>query len=194
MKLPVLFSISLLAASSALFAQTTSTPATTGTSTATTGAGAKAKPLASSDKTFIKNSTESIFFLTSLADRVRTMSKDATFSESTTTLGKKIGTELGKVWGEIGAIASSSGEPLPTALKGSDKTKVANLGKLKEDKFEKEFGELSAKEAKQLVTVLENGAKSAQNPELKSIAEKWVPTAKVIADEAAALSKSAGKK
>lgn len=191
MKLPGAFTLALLASSSFIFAQATSTTSTT------TGTGTGAKPkstLASSDKSFIKNSTESIYFLTNLADKVRTASKDMTLTEGTTTLGKKIGTELGKVWAEVGAIASAAGEPLPTTLKGADKTKMASFGKLKDQKFEKEFAELSSKEAKHLVSVMESGAKMAQNPELKSIAEKWVPTVKGIADDAAALTKTAGKK
>jgi predicted outer membrane protein len=183
------FALTLLASSSLLLAQAT----TTGTSTTGTG-GAKKTTLASSDKTFIKNSTESIYFLTSLADKVRALSKDGNVSEGVKTFSGKVGSELGKVWGEIGAIASAAGETLPTTVKGSDKTKLASLGKLKEEKFEKEYAELSSKELKHLVPVMESGSKMAQNPELKEIAAKWLPTVKGLADDGTALTKTAGKK
>jgi putative membrane protein len=189
MKFPATFA-ALLATTSLLLAQATTTTTTT---TPTAGA-AKPKPLAASDKSFIKNSTDGIYFLTNLSDKVRSLAKDGNLSEGTKTLGNKMGSELGKIWGEIGGIATASGETLPSQLKGSDKTKVASLSKLKEDKFEKEFAELSSKEGKKLVQIFESGSKSAQNPELKAIAEKWIPTVKGISDDAAALVKTTAHK
>lgn len=177
---------SLLASSTLVFAQATATA----TATATT----KPKPLSSADKSFVKNSTESIYYLTNLADKVKAVARDGNVSEGTKTLSTKVGGELGKVWGEIGAISTAAGETLPAALKGADKTKVAGLGKLKDEKFEKEYAELSAKELKRLVSVMESGSKNTQNTELKAIAEKWTATVKGISDDAATLSKTVGKK
>lgn len=184
MKLPVAFSAALIASSSLLFAQ-----ATTTTTTTTTAAGAKPKPLATSDKSFIKKAADSMFLLSSLSEKIRGVERDNKVSPDISALAKKLGAngEVGKAWGEIGAIASNSGDMtlLPTALKGADKTKVASLGKLKDDKFEKEVSELIAKESKDLVKAFESGAKMANNPELKAIAEKYIPTMKEVESDAA---------
>ncbi|MEQ1861967.1 MAG: DUF4142 domain-containing protein [Chthoniobacteraceae bacterium] len=188
MKLPILLAAVLLATPSLLLAQ--ATPATPAPATPA----GKPKPLASSDKTFVKNSLEGVYFLTQLAEKERGFERDNPVSDNLKKLARAMGGDGGKIWGEIATVATNHGETLPNQLKGSDKTKVAGLGKLKVDKFEKELAELAEKEAKSLLKVFESGAKSVQHAELKAIVEKWTATVKTFADDAAALAKSAGKK
>lgn len=165
--------------------------ATTTTTTTPPAADAKAKPkpLSTSDKTFVKKSAESLYLLSMLSDRVRGIERDGKVSGDISEISKKLGAngDVGKAWGEIGTVASNAGEMtlMPTELKGSDKTKSASLAKLKDAKFEKEFSEIVLKEAKDLVKAFESGAKMANNPELKAIAEKYLPTMQGIADDAA---------
>lgn len=179
MKFPVSLA-ALLASTSLVLAQTTST-------TSTTGADAKPKPLSTSDKSFIKKSGESLYLLSNLAEKVRQMERDKAMSPDISALSKKMGNngDVGKAWGEIGAVASSTGDVtlMPAELKGSDKTKVASLNKLKDDKFEKEWAELALKEMKEVIKSFGSGAKMANHPELKAIPEKYLPAMKVIEDE-----------
>lgn len=179
MKFPISLA-ALLASTSLVLAQATSTT--------TTGADAKPKPLSTSDKSFIKKAGESLYLLSNLADKVRHMERDSKVSPDISALSKKMGNngDVGKAWGEIGTVAASTGDVtlMPAELKGSDKTKVASLNKLKDDKFEKEWAELALKEVKEVIKSFESGAKMANHPELKAVPEKYLPAMKVIEDEA----------
>jgi hypothetical protein len=179
MKLPSVFSAALLASTSLLLAQ--ATPTTPGTKE-------KPKPLSTSDKAFVKKAGESLYLLSNLSERVRHMERDNKVSPDISALSKKFGAtgDVGKAWGEIGTLASNSGDMtlMPTEIKGPDKTKVSGLGKLKDDKFEKEWAEIVSKETKELTKAFESGAKMANSPELKAIAEKFLPAVKGLEDDA----------
>lgn len=179
MKLPAIFTAALLASSSLLFAQ-----ASTSTSTSAT----KPKPLPSGDKAFAKKAGESLFLLSKMSEQVRGMERDSKVSPDVSELAKKLGTngDVGKAWAEIAGVISAAGEAtlLPTELKGPDKTKFASLGKLKDAKYEKEFSELVLKETRDLVRTFESGAKMLTTPELKSAAEKYLPSLKGLEDDA----------
>jgi predicted outer membrane protein len=176
----LLFSTSaiLLAFTAFALAQTTTGTAvgTTG-ATATTGAAAKPKLLAQTDKTFIKNTAESMYFLTTIAEKT----KRNAGSETVKMLGKKMLNDLNKIWGEVGGVASANGEMMPSELKGADKNHAKKLDK--PERFDKEFLDLAGKESKKLSRYMESGAKMAQNAELKAIAERWIPTVKSHEDE-----------
>lgn len=177
---PAVFSAVLLASTSLLLAQATPT---------TPGAKDKPKPLSSSDKSFVKKAAESLYLLSNLSDRVRSMERDGVVAPDISALGKKLGAngDVGKAWGEIGTIASNSGDMtlMPTELKGAEKTKVGALGKLKDDKFAKEWAELVAKESKELTKSFESGIKMINHAELKAVAEKFLPAMKTIEEDAA---------
>ena len=156
-----------------------------------TPAPGKPKPLSSTDKTFVKNVAESLYFLTNIAERTRLNAG----SESVKDIGAKLLGDLNKVWGEIGTVASANGEMMPTEIKGSDKTHAARLGKVTVEKFDKEYIEMTAKELKRLGRDLESGAKQCQNAELKAVAAKCAPTIKEYQDKAEATLKGlTGKK
>lgn len=189
MQFPAALAATLLATTSLLLAQASTSTTTTTTTTTGSDAKAKPKPLSSSDKTFIKKAGESLYLLSNLAEKVRQMERDKTMSPDISALAKKMGNngDVGKAWGEIGGIASSTGDVtlMPAELKGSDKTKVAALGRLKDEKYEKEWSELALKEIKEVIKSFESGAKMVNHPELKTIAENYLPAMKVIEDEAA---------
>jgi putative membrane protein len=180
MKTTVLSTIAVLASISLGLAQTPTTPTSPTTpSTSTTGGGAKAKPLAQGDKTFLKNSAESMYFLISLCDK----SKNGAKTDTVKKLGGKIAGDLNKAWGELGEAAKANNEVLASELKGADKSHAEKLGKAEPDKFDKLFLDEAGKEIKKLARYMESGAKSVQSPELKKVAENWGPTIKGYSDE-----------
>jgi predicted outer membrane protein len=187
---PVRFTLALLATTALGFAQ--ATPATPTTGTTTTGStSAKPKPFGSTDKTFVKNAGESLYFLINISDKA----KRGGGSDASKTLGTKIVTELNKMYGDIGGLATSAGEQMPNELKGSDKTNSGKLGKEKDaSKFDAEYFDLAGKELKKLNRYLETGAKMVQNAELKAAAEKWAPAMKGFEDEVEKAAKEAKKK
>jgi hypothetical protein len=188
---PVPFTLALLATTAFGLAQATpTTPATPAAPTGATSAADKPKPLPAGDKTFIKNTTESIYYLTNLAEK----SKRNANSEPVKTLGGKLQADFNKAWGDIGGIATSNGEVLPAALKGSDKGNAERLGKAEGEKFDKAFLDLAGKELKKLTRALENGIKATQNADLKAAATKWAPTMKDYTDQVEKAEKELGKK
>ena len=191
MKTTVLSTIAVLATMSVSFAQAPTTTATTPTSstTSTTGGAAKPKPLAQPDKTFLKNAADSMYFVINLCEK----SKRGAKAESVKKLGEKIAGDLNKVWGEIGGVATANNEVLPSELKGADKSHAEKLGKTEADKFDKAFLDDTGKEMKKLARYMETGSKSAQNPELKKIAENWAPTIKGFSDDIEKLEKELAK-
>jgi predicted outer membrane protein len=186
MKQAVLSTIAVLASVTLGFAQapTTTTAPTTGT------AAAKPKPLAAGDKSFLKNTAESLYFLITIADK----SKRSANSEPVKKLGEKMAGDLNKIWGELGKIAETNKETLPTELKGSDKTTSERIGKAEADKFDKMFLSSADREAKKVARTFESGAKSLQDPSLKTLAETWGPTVKTLSEEIVKTEKEIAKK
>jgi predicted outer membrane protein len=142
-------------------------------------AGAKPNPLSSTDKSFLKNAGESLYFLSTITERTKRNAGSETVKE----LGEKMGKDLVSIWGEIGGIATSNGEMMPTELKGSDKTASQRLNNAKPDKFDHDYISLANKEAKKLTRHFESGAKMVNHPELKAAAEKWLPTVAGFEDQ-----------
>jgi len=194
MKTSVLSTLAVLASISIGFAQAPATPTTPGapgTSTTTTGGGtgAKAKPLAQADKTLLKNTADSAFYLINLCDKSKRGAKADTVKKT----GEKMLEDLNKIWGELGEVAKTNNEVLATELKGADKSHAEKIGKAEADKFDKQFLDEAGKEAKKLSRYLETASKSAQSPELKKVGENWSPTVKGYADELDKAEKEAAK-
>ena len=173
----------LLALATPAFAQVT--PATPGGfTTRAAGAGAsvgvagtttagKPKPLGAGDKKFIKDSLEGMYFVMELAGKAKTGAK----IEGTKTEAHALKADLDKVWAEVAGLAGNNNEKIPTELTGSDKSKAEKLGKAG-DKFDKEFFKIVNREVEKLAKTFESSAKSAQLPEVKTIAGNWEPTLK----------------
>lgn len=190
MKLPVLSTICLVATASFALAQAPTTPPTPGAPAAgtTTAPGEKPKPLAASDKTFVKKAVDGIYFELNLTDKNR---RDSAKLEDTKKTTEKMNKDLNKIWGELAPLLDTKEQP--TALAGSDKSKAERLAKAG-DKFDKELLELLDKETKQLERAFESASKNTQShPSVKQVANNWLPTIRGHADEVSKALKAAEK-
>jgi putative membrane protein len=187
------FTLTLLATSALGFAQATpATPSSFGTASTGSGtsAAAKPKPLAAADKSFVKSSAESLYYLTNLAEKTKRNAN----SDAVKTLGGKLLADFNKAWGDIGTVATNNGEVMPSELKGSDKSNAAKLGKADGEKFDKEFLELTGKELKKLSRSLETGVKMTQHADLKAAATTWAPAMKSYSEQVEQAEKELVKK
>ena len=172
--------ILLLAIATPAFAQVTpATPSgftTQGTGTAagaTATVTAKAKPLGTADKKFLKDSLDGMFYVMELIGKTKTGAK----VEVTKTESGALKADLDKVWAEVAGYASNNNEKVPAELTGGDKGKAERLGKAG-DKFDKEYFKIVNREVEKLQKTFESYAKSGQVPELKTMAGNWEPTLK----------------
>jgi hypothetical protein len=167
----------LLAFATPVFAQVTpSTPTkfeTKGTGAsagvgATTSGTEKPKPLPPTDKKFIKDSLDSMYFEMEVIGKA----KDAKL-ETTKSVANTVKADLDKVWADVAQVAGDRGEKIPDGgLSGGDKSKAERLGKAGE-KFDKEFFKLVNREAEKLAKTFETAQKSATEPAIKEIATNW---------------------
>ena len=170
----------LLALATPLFAQVAPPPVTP--------TAAKAKPLDSGDKKFVKDALDSMFYELELTGKT----KDRMKVEATKTVSNTLKGDLDKVWADVAGIASAHDEKIPTALAGGDKGRAEKLGKTK-DKFDSEFLKLAGSEAGKLAKTFESAAKSGSDPDVKKIAGTWLPTLKDHVTKIDAAEKEAAK-
>jgi putative membrane protein len=135
---------------------------------------APAKQLSSGDKKFVKDAAESQL---EILDRTNLTSRDESpGSPGLKVLTKALATDLTTAWGELGGIAQARGGTMPdTAKSGATKRDLEALQKADAAKFDKLFLKALVKDTKKLSSVVESGAKSVQDPELKGWAAKWAP-------------------
>lgn len=195
-RITVLLASIALATPSALLAQaaapasSTTTPAAgTGTAPATKPGSDKPKPLGSTEKKFVKDSTDTMYLVLESVGKV----KDSAGAEATKKLGEKLKTDLDKIWADVAGFATANGETLPSELKGADKSAIERLNKADKEKWDKQFLNLAGREMKKLARNFDAG-KNLQNAELKGIAEKWKPTVSGYDAEITAVEKENAKK
>ncbi len=131
----------------------------------------KPKPLSTSDKKFLKDSTTGMYYLLDLLGQGKTR---ATGTE-VKALCEKMNGELEKVWGDVAGLATANEIELPSELKGADKSQAERLKKAEGAKWDKDFLKIADREVKSLVRNFDS-AESSQAPEIKAVAEKWKPT------------------
>jgi predicted outer membrane protein len=191
MKFPVISTMCLVATASLALAQAPATPATPGAAPAagaTTAPGEKPKPLASSDKAFLKKALDGVFFETNLTDKHK---RESAKLEDTKKVTDKMNKDLNKIWGELAPLVDPKEQP--TALAGGDKSKAERLAKAG-DKYDKELLDLLDKETKQLERAFESASKNSQShPSIKQVTNNWLPTIRGHADEIAKAQKVAEK-
>ncbi len=152
------------------------TPAVTttpGAPAATPEATPPPKPFSPTEKNFIRNAAKSIYFQIQIATAAKnsfTDPKDSKVRLRDTTIK-----DLNKAWTGLSKIAQTRGETLTGELTGSDKTTVERLGKVKEDKFAKEWSEELAKESKKLDKDFESAVRTLQDTELKTFVSNYTP-------------------
>lgn len=162
-----LLTASALAQAPAPAPGTPATPPAPGAAPAT----AAPKPLGTNEKTFVKNASKSIFYLLELAKAGKTTITDVNlsrFRDSTIT-------DLTKAWTEISKLATDRGEKIAGELAASEKSDIDRLGKMKEDKFSKQWLEDMTKEAKKLDKDFESTGKSTQDPDVKTFTSNYGP-------------------
>ena len=146
----------------------------------------KPKPLSSSDKSFVKKSIDSLYFLTLLTENGK---RNGLKIEDAKKLAEKISNDSNKIYGELSALITDPKE-LPNKVSGGDKSKMEKAGKAEGDKYDKEQFELISKELKSLARGFETASKSAQNETIKQVVTTWLDPMKSQADEAEKIAKA----
>jgi hypothetical protein len=152
----------LLTASALAQAPAPGAPAAPGAAPAATPA---PKPLAPMEKTFLKNGGKSIYYLLQTATVAKTT--NANLSESAGKYRDGTIKDMTKTWEALKGVAKAHGETLPEELTGADKSDVDKLGKLKDERFAKQWLEDLIKEGKKLAKEFESAEKTAQADDLK---------------------------
>ena len=144
------------------------TPGSTPTAPAATPA---AKPLSPTEKNFVVKAGKSIAYQLQLANAAKTAVSDEKLAKLRDTTIK----ELNKAWEALTKIAAAHGETMSGELSAGDKSGIERMGKLKDEKFAKQWVEELNKESKKLDRDFETAAKTAQDPELKTFAANYGP-------------------
>jgi hypothetical protein len=131
----------------------------------------KPKPLSSSDKKFLKDSTTTMYYLLDLIGQGKTR---ASTSEGKA-LCEQLNGDLDKIWGDVAGLATANEIELPGELKGADKSQAERLKKAEGLKWDKDFLKIADREVKSLTRSF-TSAESSQNGEIKAVSEKWKPT------------------
>ena len=151
----------------------TGTGATTSTgAVTTTSVAAKPKPLGEPEKRFFKEVSEAILFEQKLA----TIGSKATVGEESKKAFNTVNNELKRVWEKFATLSMEKGATISQEVSKSDASKAERIGKLKEDKLEKELIEDLGKETKKTSRLFDS--KTLQDPVLKKFADDWGPTIK----------------
>ncbi|MEA3208912.1 MAG: hypothetical protein QOE70_1969 [Chthoniobacter sp.] len=191
-------SAALLAAAIAtpsLHAQAPATPVPaggTGASTTGTTAAAKPKPLAPTDKKFVKDINDAILIEQKLLALVARPEKP--LSESLKRTTTKMTGDLKKIWELFATLGMAKGAELSTEVTKPQAADVAKTAKLKDDKFEKEFVKDLAKETGKAKKAFESAGKSLQDPDLKKFVTDWTATIQTHDDDMVRLEKESAKK
>ena len=167
---------------------TATPPAAPGT--ATTAPAEKPKPLSVNEKKFVKDTGKSLYYQIQLTTAAKTALTDEKLVKLRDTANK----DLNKAWDELSKFAQARGETLPVELVGADKSDVERLGKLKEDKFVKQWIEFLNKEAKHLDKDFEQAGKSAQDTDLKTYIQNYGPSIRSLFTSSEAAEKGLKKK
>lgn len=127
------------------------------------------KPFSPMEKNFIRNAGKSIYYQIQLA----TAAKTAITDEKLTKIRDTTIRDLNKAWTALSKIAEERGETVASELSGSDKMGIERMGKMKPDKFTKEWLDELSKESKKLDREFESASKSLQDPEMKTFAANY---------------------
>jgi putative membrane protein len=91
--------------------------------------------------------------------------------------GQKMASEHSQADQELRSLASRKGVTLPMAMSDSNQKKLAKLREEKPGKdFDNEFRDLMVDSHKEAVSLFEDTAKGAKDPEVKAFAARMLPT------------------
>ena len=138
---------------------------------------AAGKSVSGTDKKFVKDVADlqvQILHLTDLTSR-----EESPGGPAVKALTKPLAADLNTGYGELGTLAQAKGAPMPETKKDAmEKKTIEGLQKAKPTEFDKLFLKSLEKDVKKLNTMVEGGAKSLTDAELKGWAEKWAPKLK----------------
>ncbi len=148
------------------------------------------KALSGSDKNAVTSSMENVYLLLSLVDwQANTMIS----SEGTLGFAKSAAKSFNALWKDLAELGTASGLSVPVALSGGDNTKLARLRKETGVRYEKGLLEWISKETRRTHTGLETASRTASDPRLKQLADKWAPLVKEQWEAAETAGKTLGK-
>ena len=152
----------------------------------------KPKPLSAPDKKFVTDAGKSLFYQLQLYAVAKTAITDpkapaAVFRDRTSG-------NVNKAMEAVKKFAQARGETLPTEVTGTEKSSVDRLGKLTDDKFVKPWVADLVKESKHLSLAFETASKSAQDPDLKTLAINYGPMIRTSVSSAEDLEKALNAK
>src|SRR5436190_3257494 len=133
--LPILLACALAAASTASAQLTMS-------ATATGSPAAKPKILGPTEKKFVKDTTDSMYFVTELIGQGKKKAK----TPQVKALSGKVKKDYDKIWADVAGFASAHGETMNNTLKGADKMAADRLQEQQGEDWDKEFLKLTSKE------------------------------------------------
>jgi len=170
----LLFSPRILSAvaASALLGVTAFAQAPAAPGAAPTAPAEKPKPLQFTDETYVKSSLKSLYYLIQLANAAKTNVTDPNLARMRDTAAQDLTTALKG----LSKIAEAHGLPVPTEIAGNEKVDLERLGKVKPDKYPKEWVEALFKEIKHLDHETEMASKTAQDDDLKTFIGNYTPT------------------
>lgn len=174
----------LVLPSASLFAQA---PAAT---PAPGAAAPAAKPLSPVEKNFIKNAGKSLYYLI----QVNAPAKTAVTAENLSRSRDKLSSDLKKAYDGLNTLAKARGETITSELTGGDKAGVERLGKMKDDKFTKQWVDELMKEAKKLNKDFEAAERTLQAPDVKQYAADYSAIVRGIFASVESMEKALKKK
>lgn len=146
-------------------------PAAPGATPAAASPTPRPKPLAYTDETYVHNATKSMSYLIQLANAAKTNITDPSLSR----LRDSVANDLGTAMTELKKIADMHGTKLVTDVGGTEKFNLDRLGKVKLDKYPKEWVAEVFKESKKLDHETEMTAKTAVDEDLKTYFTNYTP-------------------
>jgi hypothetical protein len=138
---------------------------------------AAAKPLSPTEKNFIRNTGKSLNYLVALAEAGKNPAvkedKHVKFRDKTITDLKKVSEGLKKT-------ATERGETVEAELAATDKSGIERIGKMKDDRFLKQWLEELAKETKKLERDFQSAERSLQDPDMKTFVSNYTPMVRTV--------------
>jgi putative membrane protein len=160
-----------LAATAALALFVASCQCCKAASTGTTSSSSLSKSVSSNDKLLMKNMSASYQLQMAVLGTASRKDENPTASA----LATKLVTEVKKSWTDFANLAQSKEIEIAAEVARGDKRDLEPLAKAKGPKYDKEVIEFLGKEMKKLARMVENGAKGANDADIKAWMERTVP-------------------
>ncbi len=106
------------------------------------------------------------------------LAADKAASDSVKKFGQQMVTDHSKANDELKSIAEKKGVEIPASLPKKEQKEVDRLAKLSGAEFDKAYMKLMVSDHEDDVKEFEKASKNAADPDLKSFAEKTLPTLK----------------